>query len=515
MRILLFLLVISSSLASNRVELQKVYRSKDYRGVISMADKYPSLFSTDAENLSVLAVAYFHVEDLHLAVKTCAFAMNIDPSLRPCNVLVQRVKKENRKAFDLGVGIYEHELHNHKRAFIKFSKLVEENPENDLYRTWLMQNLYAAGFLDYAMEQLWEIKETNDEVRLMQRTLESRKRSLVAWFRRLSQKKLTDEHADILYQYLFFEQQSNPDKIAFLRSVYEREEKELGFSQKNALRNANLMLLEKRIADVKKYMDGIEANIVEPLYRFSLDSIYRRIGRLENPETSEEMEALQARLGRRGGGSPALAAASGKSDSGPAIEQQSEFRRQATFDFSDLMFASPEDLSAYEEISREFDAALAANPPMSVKRWLYKQIDDAADEMFGSERTEAAAQAFAATDKGKSLKEKMAKLEQEILVEDQKNASRFANEKTYFDKDFEKAATKEQKLMVLQNYITKWNRIANGDDTCLETQGAFHAFGSTPEGKSLKKHIFGLVQEFEIIPPTMLIEQEFLDELEL
>lgn len=101
MKILFFFWFVFMVNASNNVELQKSYRAKDYQTVVGMAEKYPSLFSANAENLSVLALAQYHLNNWHLAVKTCALVQNIEP-MRTCSNLVQKVKKDKKELFDLG-----------------------------------------------------------------------------------------------------------------------------------------------------------------------------------------------------------------------------------------------------------------------------------------------------------------------------------------------------------------------------------------------------------------------------
>jgi hypothetical protein len=501
---LLFLTAAHQNHCESTIDVVKAYKEQNFKKILELNDKFPALFSEPRE-MVMLARAYFSLKQNPHAVYTCALSMDIQRT-NACNNILKLIQTSNVEDFDYGVAMYYFEKQDFENAFIKYSKLLAEHPKNEDYRIWLVKTLFRLGYVDYAQEQLWELPPHNSTAQTLQRNFDIKRKNLERYIR--NSKMLTPDKEEIYYQFLFLTQTADPEILKFLLTLYNSKIEER-FSEKFILRITNLHLLNKEFKKVEEMLREIGPKIVRPMHILSYQSLKKRLD-LERRKHRLAMKELELQDELRKTGKDVLTA--------EKLSKPLELTEQndpiPPLDIGDVKFANPGNFTAFNNIHAQFADALSSKPSMFQKRWLFHQLDQAENLILESQEAQDALDAYAKTPEGREFEEQVDALHEEILAEDQKNAVKFNGELNRFQRNMSIAKTKDQKLQILKNYIAKWDQIANGSEADLESQGAFIAYGDTEEGKKLKKEVYELVKEFNIIPPSMTIDPEFLNEVE-
>jgi hypothetical protein len=503
MKVILFILLTKLSFGLTRTDIKRDFYQKKYQNVIRYGLDYPSKFQ-EPETLELLSKSYYALKQFDESVRTCAHSINIEKT-PTCVKLLKAIKKKHPDQYDFGLAKLFYSISDIDKCFVKISKLVSKHPANDAYRLFLAKTFRKKGHLDYCMEQLWQLKTANQDSRKLEKAIENKKKNLTRYFSN-NNADLSEKYHDMMYLHIFLQQQPVKKLLSILRPYYESQQ-EQEFTEKRALRLANLLLIDQKLIEAHRLLIKLDDRINTPLYRFSYESLFYRVQELMNKP--EEINQDLVRLQKHQNQTPM-----GKPTENMMESPQMALKRTPPFDFSEVKFVSEDDLTVFSDIFHQFKERMAEEPGTYERRYIYRQLDSLGDEIYENEKQGKALDKYALTPEGKIFEAQFNKLKLSIEEEDKKNSVKFNGELRRFEKNLSVARTQKQKISVLKSYLVKWEKLANSDNVDYVAQGAFNAYGDTPEGKRLKKRIHGLLKDWKMVSPEILNDPDFANELD-
>ncbi len=509
MKLLLLILLVPSVISRDLPTMKALMKKQDYPAVISLADKYPSLFRSATER-GWLALSHAKEGQFADATYHCRLALEIE-NLTACREMLKSIRSREPGLYRLGTALYLIKTADYRKSMDLLAQhlLDEKIPEETRAREELLSVL-KRGTLYHLMD---EVIRTSPRKTGLISAYEKEVQSFVIktrfWLKRKESLNL-QEDGEFISMMTAISGENEFDMAARLASFLQSEMEQNGFQEHLALRLARLLIATGSIQKADEYVGTIEGSIGTPIHRFSLKVLKEDISRLLAKKSGESLP--QPEEGARKVIDVAKALPKSAMAGLPVAVETTSTLNLTPLDFSELELATPSDLSPYKRIIEAYDKRMAQNPSEYEKRFLFKELDDAYYDLRDGEKTTEAFHAWLNTSEAQDFVHRVNEMEKEFLKVDQINAKAFEGEADRFAMDLSKANTQDQKLRVLSNYAGKWDKLVFGKNTNLFVQGAAVAYRDTDEGRRVAKMVYDLVQELKLLPDDMYIPPDFLEE---
>jgi hypothetical protein len=505
--ILLFLLNLCAYRAENIVSLKTAYRAQEYNTVTNLYEKYQSRFQ-DPEALGITAHSYRKLNLYTNCVLLCAKSFTIEKTTL-CSQLLSEMRKQHRKAYDLGIAQFYMETNQIEKAYPKLCKLVLKSPEDPVLKNIYIQALFSQQKLALAMQQIRSLNHLEPVIKKLKQTIEMRGDSLNNSFQRMKN-KLQPQYSEELFLLLTIKNMKDQKTIDYLKRLLYFQSDSLGYSDKNAYEYATLLYLENSYIQAIKYLDSVNDKVRSPIYRVAIQTLRCTIGEILNPTPKAPPTLEEKRLAQKMWEiqNPHLKEKPKEKTTPPVLKKipvkpagevnQKHHDNYFSFDIADLSFSSAEDLSAYKDVHRQFAARLDKNPPLDEIRWMIYQITSATQELKENQSTKDALKAYKSTPDGRKFNLRIQKLKTKIENQNRVYAAKFKGEATRLKTALEKGKTIRQKQTIFLSYISKWKKMYMGKNTSLALKGAAEEYAKTDEGQELYKLALELASELQL-----------------
>ncbi|MBW7875012.1 MAG: hypothetical protein H3C47_03360 [Candidatus Cloacimonetes bacterium] len=501
----LFCLV--SPYASDLIQVRKAFEAKQYKAVIQIADKYPSLFR-EARESGWLARSLYEEKNYPQAAFQCHLVMEkIDFAW--CTAMLRALKVKQEGAYLLGLARYQIHTLDNRSAMDSLSDITNRFSELALSAREELLPLFRKASAYHLMHEHLTAQKTDSPIILgFRKQMQDYQNTMSQLIR---QKKLTfKDHDNSLYQWLSVSEQDIPEFSEPLMQKYREQLNEEGFSENIALRIGMLLLVQDKLEELAAYIESIKPNIGSSIPRHSLNHL---IARLEYKQNLKKIKSSPAPVTIAKVREEYFAPSNTLSIANLPVSTSDNGGLNLTpIDQKPLFTARVDDFSPFHDLYQEFLKRMEKNPSNYEKRFLYRELDNAYDAVSDHEKAGPALDAYLATSEGQKFQAEADKMAQEFEKEDLINAEHFNGELNRFQKSISIAQSREEKLRVLSSFAGKWEKMVFDRDTNLFVQGAATAFRKTSEGKALAKMVYDLVTDLKILPADMDIPPDFLAE---
>ena len=503
----LWLLFPKNHFASDLIQVRKAFEARQYKVVLQIAEKYPSLFR-EARESGWLARSLYEEKNFPRAAFQCHLVLEkIDFSW--CTGMLRALKDKQEGAYLLGLSLYQIHTLDNRKAMDTLSEITNRFSEYALAaREELLPLLRKASAYHLMHEHLTAQQTDSAKILSFRKQMKDYENSMAQL---VKQNKLNlKDHDNSLYQWLAVSEQNILEFSEPLMQKYREQLNEDGFSELVALRIGMLLLTQEKFEELAAYLESIRPNIGSSISKHSLTHLEARLAHKQNLLKIKSAPAAVTIAKVREEYFPPSATlaianlpVSAVSDSGLDL---------TPIDQKPLFSARMDDFSPFHDLYQDFLSRMQKNPSNYEKRFLYRELDNAYDAVSDHEKAGPALDAYLATSEGQKFQAEADKMAQEFEKEDLVNAEHFNGELNRFQKSLSTAQNREDKLRILSSFAGKWEKLVFDRDTNLFVQGAATAFRKTSEGKALAKMVYELVTELKILPADMDIPPDFLSE---
>ncbi len=494
------LLVFSSLLALDRLDIKKAFKARDFKAVLRMHKKYPSLFSS-GESLYFLAFSLRKIGRTSDGVAFCARAA-IEMKEGSCYRFLQNLRKMDLGAYRLGLAKYHFDSGDLKKAFHYFFEKVQKSPSDPLARIYLARIFNSLQKKDLVIEQLWEIKGDPQPLHTIRAKLGRELKQVRHTVSRLKP-PYSEGRERILYLYSLSDSSPSTEVLSFLESLYTRVLSTAEATPRIRLKLGNIFLFQGKLEALKKLLQEMDSFTLQPMLVLSLDSLKRRLAQ-KTPEKSP-LISNQVRKDED-------AVQISEFVQEPVPGEQPQKMDLRFLDLGELRLATSEDLSPIHRLVKSIRQRLDGGLKDYEKRWMLREMDRADSELMKHEKSRGARELYSKTSEGKAIRQEFEKLQKQFEAEDRKNAGQFKGEYHRFTQAMVQAKSSSKKKKTFLRFMERWWSLSQGDGVNLVTQGAMNAFRKTPEGQKLAREVYKLGLELKLKPPGLEMDEAFFQD---
>ncbi|MCJ8345730.1 hypothetical protein MJH12_09330, partial [bacterium] len=271
--ILVFLSIITSNLALDLIDFERMYQKKLYLKVSKFGLKYPSKFNS-RKGLSILAKSNYKMKDFAQASKNCAKGA-IEFEMKFCYKILKKIKQIDPSSYFFGLASYYMEIGDFKKAFEKFYELLKLDPKNEQIRAKLTKMLFQTQKYSYAYEQIQHFSSVPSSLSKENKKLLSFKKSYTKMFTH-SKRDANEVPISALYYYMMFNPSADQEKISILRTKIQKFSA-YGNSEKESLWLANLFYFEGKYQAAQNFLKEIQNRLLSPQARLSGDALQTKL----------------------------------------------------------------------------------------------------------------------------------------------------------------------------------------------------------------------------------------------
>ncbi len=480
MRLLLFFLIFSFVESASIRAIKKLYLARNYRGILKEYSKDPGSFSTPAQ-LEILALTHKSLGNFGKVIRVCAQVME-ESSSENCSKLLFQMKKSKPNLYQRELGWYYMERGETQSAFVKFYSLIRKNPDDQDVRRGLLRIFQTSRAYDHMLEQLWQMTPT-EETRSLQQWL---KLVRIKFRKRLLKQDLELIEGDLYsyYTLLFLSQKTHPNYYEPLLSLY-KERSETEGTEEDQVRYANLLFIGGKLKETREIADRLEGKLQHPVSILSLEALLKRLP--PKPKPPEKIQSLEQASTEGSRENVILAPEIPASH----VVEETEPDLLQPFDFSELKFATLEDLKPFEDLHMDFKKRLARTKNEGERRWVFEQVREKLMEMDSShlDPTKHPVEKYFHSEDGKRFGEKLEKLRQEALKTDRKNSRVYEGELEKIRSEISSAPGKEDRQRILKQFYYRWKTTSENQFLDPRVRGAWEYYLESPEGTRLLEYV--------------------------
>ena len=495
--------------ALDRIDVKAAWQKKNYALVIGMSEKYPSLFNS-GELAFLLAQSLLEIKKVHEAASVC-FKAAIQEKHEGCYSLLRDIRKSSPREYRFGLGKANFELGDMGKSFRAFYSLIDENPDDQNVRNFLVKIFKYLQENDQVWEQLQYIKEPSQELESYATKISNQVLNIGNRLEK-NPSLLQEKWQDGIYLYAIASKKPTTDAVSFLKSLYEKkltaEPDLLGLR----LRLANLFFAQKKIENAKNAIQELEKEPLSARLTLSLSSLKLRMS-LENETELAQSDLPSANESTKKEQSPPKALVSFETkDSFSRIISEVKKLNLSPVDLSELPLATASDLGPIQRVEDAIRSRLDAATSDYEKRYLIIEIDRAENELLIRESSAEALDSYLRSPKGRAMRKLVEKYESEFEPADRENSKQFNGEYDRFQKAISTSKSEKERKRVLQGFLDRWWRLSEGEGVNLLTQGALKAYSESREGKKLAREVYKLGLELKLNPTNLKLGEAFFQD---
>ena len=114
--------------AIDRLDVKAAWKNKNYSKIISISEKYPSLFSS-GDLPYYLAQSLFQSKQIIEAASVC-FKSAIQEKHQGCYTMLREIRESSPREYRYGLGKAHFDLGNMRKSFRAFYTLIDEDPQD-------------------------------------------------------------------------------------------------------------------------------------------------------------------------------------------------------------------------------------------------------------------------------------------------------------------------------------------------------------------------------------------------